>query len=131
MALTKYTISVVKENPLLKIKVTGIYNERDQNFYYHNPLTGAWERMQDGGGKESPAANQGLSVEFLKKMTYCLKNLADRFYEESKDLFGSPICRVSRYPQSSRLTLFTADATSQLSEAQLPIIRQRAPDALG
>ncbi|MBA2134173.1 hypothetical protein [Capillibacterium thermochitinicola] len=98
MAPIKYTIAVVKRNPLLKIKVTGIYNGKDQNFYFQNPLTGAWEKMQSGGEQEISATNQGLSVECLKKLTYCLKNLADRFYEESKDLFGGSICGESRYP---------------------------------
>ncbi|NLM37907.1 MAG: hypothetical protein GX202_07255 [Firmicutes bacterium] len=98
MAPIKYTIAVVKRNPMLKIKVTGIYNGQDQNFYFQNPLTGAWERMQGGGGEETTPTNQGLSVEFLKKLTSCLKNLADRFYEESKDLFGGSFCRESRYP---------------------------------
>lgn len=97
MALVKYTISVVKKNPLLKIKVTGIYNEKAQDIYYRNPITGGWERIEGEGEKTGLVGSQDLTVDFIKKMTYNLKTLADRFYEESKDLFGSSIGRVSRY----------------------------------
>ncbi|NLW58759.1 MAG: hypothetical protein GX073_00215 [Firmicutes bacterium] len=102
MALIKYTISVVKENPLLKIKVTGIYNEKGQDIYYQNPITGGWARIPGGEENGNLVATQGLSVEFVKKLVSCLKNLADRFYEESKDFFGGPVCRDRREPEPSR-----------------------------
>ena len=86
MALIKYTISVVKENPLLKIKVTGIYNEKGQDIYYQNPITGGWARIPGGEENGNLVATQGLSVEFVKKLVSCLKNLADRFTKRARIL---------------------------------------------
>lgn len=98
MAIIKYSISVVKRDPLLKIKVTGIYNEKDQDIYYRNPVTGSWERIQGEVAEEGAGANQGLSLEFLKNITCRLKHLADRFYEDSKELFGGAVREVRRSP---------------------------------
>lgn len=91
MAAVKYSISVVKRDPLVKIKVTGVYNENDQYFYYRNPIKGCWERIPGGSAKERLTDDHSASVELFKKITYRLKNLADKFYEESKELFGCSV----------------------------------------
>ena len=98
MAAVKYSISVVKRDPLLKIKVTGIYNENDQGFYYRNPITGCWQQIKGEVKRECQPDRKGSSFEVLKKITYCLKTLADKFYEEYKELFGGTTQWVKRLP---------------------------------
>lgn len=88
MAVVKYSISFLKRDPLLKIKVTGIFHEKDQYFYYRNPVTGCWQRIKGAVKKERAAEKNGLSWERMKKVIYALKILSDNFYEENKFLFG-------------------------------------------
>ncbi|NLY91497.1 MAG: hypothetical protein GX081_07825 [Firmicutes bacterium] len=88
MAAVKYSISFLKKDPLLKIKVTGIYHEKDQYFYYRNPVTGCWQRIKGTVKKERLLEKNISSLEGIKKVINSLKKLADKFYEENKVLFG-------------------------------------------
>ena len=83
----KYSISVVKSDPPVKIKVTGVYNENDQ-YYYRNPVTCCWQKIQGEGNSESSGEHLLSSLALFKKIAYRLKKIADRFYEDSKELFG-------------------------------------------
>ena len=87
----KYSISVVKRDPLVKIKVTGVYNENDQFFYYRNPVTGYWQKILGVWDKQQSQDNLSPTLELFKKVTCRLKNLTDRFYEDSKELFGGSV----------------------------------------
>ncbi|HHT47747.1 MAG TPA: hypothetical protein GXZ98_00425 [Firmicutes bacterium] len=98
MGAIKYSISVVKRDPLLKIKVTGIYNENDQYFYYQNPITGCWQRIKGEVKRGWLPERKGLPLEVLKKITYRLKSLADTFYEENKELFDGTTQWLRRLP---------------------------------
>lgn len=93
MAEIKYSISVLKNDPQVKIKVTGIYNQKFEHFYYRNPITGRWRQVKDQlYGK---FYDQSLMALF-KNITYTVKNLADRFYEDSKELFDDHQQRLSK-----------------------------------
>ncbi len=85
VAEIKYSISVLKNNPLVKIKVTGIYNQNFAQFYYRNPVTGRWCLIQDELDADTNQEQSLLAL--FKKITCTVKNLADRFYEDSKELF--------------------------------------------
>ena len=94
MAEIKYSISVLKNNPLVKIKVKGIYNPNFAQFYYRNPITGGWCQVQDQLGTNE-FQEQSLMTLF-KNITYTVKNLADRFYEDSKELFDDRQRRLTK-----------------------------------
>ena len=87
MVGVKYSISVLKRDPLVKIKVMGIYNENDQ-YYYRNPVTCCWQKIMEEASWECSTEKMASAFESFKRITCRLKNIADRFYEESKDLFG-------------------------------------------
>lgn len=98
----KYSISFLKKDPLLKIKVTGVLREKDEYFYYRNPVNGCWQRIKGAVKKEWCAEKNGLPWERVKKVIYSLKNLADHFYEENKFLFGEGAQLVRRFSQRNR-----------------------------
>ena len=86
----KYSISVVKRDPLVKIKVTGVYNEKDQ-YYYRNPVTGCWQKILEEWNREGVTGNGRSLMELFMMLTCRLKNLADNYYEDSKELFGRSV----------------------------------------
>ena len=83
----KYMISIVKQNPLIKIKVTGIYRHGFEHFYYRNPVTGRWRQLIDEP-KEVLVKGNSSKLCILQDIARKGKNLADKFYNDLKELLG-------------------------------------------
>ena len=79
---------MLKKDPLLKIKITGIYNQNYQHFYYRNPVTGCWSQVGDDCNQDSNKGNLNDHFDLFKNIAFKVKKIADRFYEDSKELFG-------------------------------------------
>jgi hypothetical protein len=86
---------VLKRDPLVKIKVTGVYNENDQ-YYYRNPVTGCWQKILGEANRELLAENLASPLELFKKIACRLKKIADGFYEDSKELFGGSMGNINQ-----------------------------------
>lgn len=84
----KYSVSVVKKDPLIKIKVTGIYKHGScEHFYYRNPITGRWRQLIDEP-REATINGNSNKLGILQDIAWKGKNLADKFYEDLKELLG-------------------------------------------